>query len=150
MSGKITIADRNAKFLEFYERTQKTEEWASLKPHKKVKYLQNQFNQESNIKAFYHNNPGVIDGSESSGLTETVIYIGFNNLTSFIFASTRINHISEACPIEHLVIISPCEAMIGNEDEKLLFKHIQTVPHWSLLLSCISLKNTWFPILVKR
>ena len=49
MSGKITIADRNAKFLEFYERAQKTEEWASLKPHKKVKYLQNQFNQESNI-----------------------------------------------------------------------------------------------------
>jgi hypothetical protein len=70
-----------------------------------------------------------VAGSDSSGLTETVMYIGFNNFTSFMFASTRINHISDACPIEHLVIISPCEEMIGKEDEKLLFRHIQTVPH---------------------
>ena len=49
MSTKITLADRNAKFLEFYEKAQKTDEWASLKSHKRVKYLQNQFNQECNI-----------------------------------------------------------------------------------------------------
>ena len=49
MSQRIALADRNAKFLEFYEKTQKTDEWASLRSHKKVKYLHDRFNQEFNI-----------------------------------------------------------------------------------------------------
>ena len=49
MSTKITLAERNAKFLEFYEKAQETEEWSNLKSHKKVRYLQDKFSKEENI-----------------------------------------------------------------------------------------------------
>ena len=46
---KLPIAQRNAKFMEYYQKVQKTDDWNNVKVHKRIKYLQEGFNKETNI-----------------------------------------------------------------------------------------------------
>ena len=46
---KLPIRERNAKFIEYCELVQKTDEWKNIKIHKRIKYLQEGFHKETNI-----------------------------------------------------------------------------------------------------
>lgn len=46
---KLPIATRNAKFLEFYEKIKESDEWKTLRTHKRIKFLQSEFHRQENI-----------------------------------------------------------------------------------------------------
>ena len=46
---KLPIRERNAKFIEYYEKVQKSDDWKDIRIHKRIKYLQEGFNKETNI-----------------------------------------------------------------------------------------------------
>ena len=46
---KLPIKERNAKFIEYYEKVQKSDDWKDIRVHKRIKYLQAGFHKETNI-----------------------------------------------------------------------------------------------------
>ena len=46
---KLPIKERNAKFIEYYEKVQKSDNWKDIRIHKRIKYLQSGFYTETKI-----------------------------------------------------------------------------------------------------